>query len=221
MKMFAEKRNLSKDAWIVGCNYDQNFLEEKRHPDRYVLDEISHTNPVLLIHASSHMGVVNSKGLEIQQIDEKTEDCPGGKYGRIAGTRIPDGYMEEKAFLAFQSKLPMTSMEELMQLIGEAQKMYASYGVTTVQDGMVGKPLFELLKYASANGLLKLDVVGYADIMTAADLFEEERAYANRYTGHLKMGGYKIFLDGSPQGRTAWMTKPYEGELLRLSDPYR
>ena len=29
MKMFAEKRNLSKDAWIVGCNYDQNFLEEK------------------------------------------------------------------------------------------------------------------------------------------------------------------------------------------------
>lgn len=176
------------------------------------MDEISHTNPVLLIHASSHMGVVNSKGLEIQQIDEKTEDCPGGKYGRIAGTRIPDGYMEEKAFLAFQSKLPMTSMEELMQLIGEAQKMYASYGVTTVQDGMVGKPLFELLKYASANGLLKLDVVGYADIMTAADLFEEERAYANRYTGHLKMGGYKIFLDGSPQGRTAWMTKPYEGE---------
>ena len=121
--------------------------------------------------------------------------------------------MEEKAFLAFQSKLPMTSMEELMQLIGEAQKMYASYGVTTVQDGMVGKPLFELLKYASANGLLKLDVVGYADIMTAADLFEEERAYANRYTGHLKMGGYKIFLDGSPQGRTAWM-QSYEGKRI-------
>lgn len=65
------------------------------------MDEISHTNPVLLIHASSHMGVVNSKGLEIQQIDEKTEDCPGGKYGRIAGTRIPDGYMEEKRFLRF------------------------------------------------------------------------------------------------------------------------
>ena len=68
------------------------------------MDEISHTNPVLLIHASSHMGVVNSKGLEIQQIDEKTEDCSAGKYGRIAGTRIPDGYMEEKAFLAFQSE---------------------------------------------------------------------------------------------------------------------
>lgn len=106
----------------------------------------------------------------------------------------------------------MTSMEELMHLIGEAQKMYASYGVTTVQDGMVGKPLFQLLKYAASEGFFKLDVVGYADIMTAADLLEQEPAYANQYTNHLKMGGYKVFLDGSPQGRTAWMTQPYEGE---------
>ena len=81
--------------------------------------------------------MTNSRGLEVQGITEATEDCPGGRYGRVAETREPDGYMEEKAFLAFQEKLPMTSMEELMRLIGEAQKMYASYGVTTVQDGMV------------------------------------------------------------------------------------
>lgn len=120
--------------------------------------------------------------------------------------------MEEKAFLSFQAELPLPSMEELMHLIKEAQDIYASYGVTTVQDGMVAKPVFQLLKYASGIGLLKLDVVGYADIMTAWDIMEEEPAYANRYTGHFKMGGYKIFLDGSPQGKTAWMTQPYEGE---------
>lgn len=212
MNAFAQKRKLTEDNWIIGCNYDQNFLKEKRHPDRYVLDEISRTNPVLLIHASSHMGVTNSRGLKIAQIDEHTEDCAGGKYGRVENTQIPDGYMEEKAFIEFQAHLPMTSMEELMYLIGEAQKMYASYGITTVQDGMVAKPLFQLLKYASSNGLLKLDVVGYADIMTAADLPEEERDYANRYKDHFKLGGYKVFLDGSPQGRTAWMSEPYEGD---------
>lgn len=76
MKAFKEKRHLPEDAWIVGCNYDHNFLEEERHPDRYVLDKISSTNPVLLIHASSHMGVTNSKGLELQGIDEHTEDRP-------------------------------------------------------------------------------------------------------------------------------------------------
>lgn len=212
MKAFAQKRKLTEDSWIIGCNYDQNFLKEKRHPDRYVLDEISRTNPVLLIHASSHMGVTNSRGLKIAQIDEHTEDCAGGKYGRVENTQIPNGYMEEKAFIEFQAHLPMTSMEELMYLIGEAQKMYASYGVTTVQDGMVAKPLFQLLKYASGAGLLKLDVVGYADVMTASDLPEAEPEYAGQYKDHFKMGGFKVFLDGSPQGRTAWMTTPYEGD---------
>lgn len=57
MKAFKEKRHLPEDAWIVGCNYDHNFLKEERHPDRYVLDQISPTNPVLLIHASSHMDI--------------------------------------------------------------------------------------------------------------------------------------------------------------------
>ena len=212
MKAFREKRNLSEEAWIVGCNYDHNFLAEGRHPDRFVLDEISETNPVLLIHASSHMGVTNSKGLELQGIDERTEDSDDGRYGRVDGSRVPNGYMEEKIFLEFQSKLPMTSVEELLKLMVEAQNLYASYGITTIQDGMVGKPLFQLLKAAAGMGILRQDIVGYVDIMTASDLMKEESDYVGKYKNHLKLGGYKVFLDGSPQGKTAWMTEPYVGE---------
>ena len=212
MKTFKAKRKLSDDAWIIGSNYDQNFLAEGRHPDKDVLDKISAENPVLIVHASSHMAVTNSRGLEIQKIDENTEDCAGGKYGRVAGTNIPNGYMEEKAFLAFQSNLPMQSVETLLSCMEEAQKMYASYGITTVQDGMVGKPLFQLLQYAASIGKLYLDIVGYADIMTEENIFEEAPEYANQYKNHFKFGGFKVFLDGSPQGKTAWMTKPYEGE---------
>lgn len=219
MRDFKEKRKLSKNTWIIGCNYDQNFLAEGRHPDKTVLDKISSTNPVLFIHASSHMGVTNSRGLELQGITEATEDCPGGRYGRISGTKEPDGYMEEKAFLEFQTKLPMTSTEELLHLIGEAQNMYASYGVTTVQDGMMGKSLFQLLKYVSNEGLLKLDVVGYADVMTASDLPDTEPEYAGQYKNHFKIGGFKVFLDGSPQGKTAWMTAPYEGDAAYCGYP--
>lgn len=212
MKNFKEKRMLSDVDWIIGSNYDQNFLKEGEHPDKNVLDKISTTNPILLVHASSHMGVTNSKGLEIQKIDEKTKDFDGGRYGRISGTNEPNGYMEENVFLEFQSKVPMQSMETLISCIEEAQKMYASYGITTIQDGMVGKPLFQLLQYASSTNKLYLDVVGYADIITAGEIFEEQPMYANQYHNHFKLGGFKIFLDGSPQGKTAWMTKPYENE---------
>lgn len=106
-----------------------------------------------------------------------------------------------------------------MNLITEAQKVYASYGITTVQDGMVGKPLFQLLKAASDMKLLHLDVVGYLDITSVSDLIEEECDYAGKYRNHLKMGGYKIFLDGSPQGKTAWMTNPYAGEKIIADIP--
>lgn len=212
MKEFKNRRNLSDEAWLVGCNYDHNFLAEGRHPDRFVLDEISKTNPVLLIHASSHMGVTNSLGLQLQGIDENTEDSEDGRYGRVEGSRTPNGYMEEKIFLEFQSKLPMTPVEELLRLMGEAQNLYASYGITTIQDGMVGKPLFQLLKAASEMGILHQDIVGYVDIMTASDLMKEEGDYVGKYHNHLKLGGYKVFLDGSPQGKTAWMTEPYAGE---------
>ena len=38
-----------------------------------------------------------------------------------------------------------------------------------------------------------------------------DRAYTDGYSDHFRLGGYKIFLDGSPQARTAWMREPYEG----------
>ena len=177
MREFEGERKLSDSDWLIGCNYDHNFLAEGKHPNKEVLDQISTKHPVLLIHASSHMGVTNSRGLEIQGIDEHTEDRADGRYGRMEGTKIPDGYMEEKVFLEFQSKLPMPSVEKIMALMGEAQKFYASYGITTVQDGMVGKPLFQLLKTAATMGILKLDIVGYVDIMTASDLPEAEPTY--------------------------------------------
>ena len=86
------------------------------------------------------MGVTNSKGLQLQGIDEHTEDTSDGRYGRMEGTQIPDGYMEEKTFLRFQSGIPAGSPQELMDLIVEAQKVYASYGINNRSRTDGGKP---------------------------------------------------------------------------------
>ena len=137
------------------------------------------------------MGVANSLALELLGVDEKSEDTAGGRYGRVEGTTLPNGYMEEKVFLDFQSRLPKFSFEELLGLIVKVQDYYASYGIATVQDGMVGKPLFQLLDYAAKQNLLRLDVVGFADLIHDADLLDENSQYKNVYQNHLKMGGYK------------------------------
>ena len=69
--------------------------------------------------------------------------------------------------------------------------------------------LIPLYRQLLERDLLWLDVVGYADAdRQAAEAFS---GHIRAYSGHFKLGGYKIFLDGSPQGRTAWMRTPYLG----------
>lgn len=210
MKDFMKENDVQPGEWVNGNAYDHNFLVEKKHPDKHLLDRISTENPIVIIHASSHMGVANSKALEEMHLDASTKDPEGGKYYREAGSQELNGHMEENAFINFQNSVPMISVEKLMKLVVKAQHIYASYGITTVQDGMVAKPLFQLLQLAASKKLLQLDIVGYIDLNHCRDLTSEHKEYVNQYVDHFKIGGYKIFLDGSPQGRTAWMSTPYK-----------
>ena len=209
MKAFIKENPVKDGEWIFGTNYDHNFLKEKRHPDKFVLDQISKDLPIVVIHASGHMGIANSKALELQLITDHTKDPVGGKYNRFEGTNEPNGYMEENAFTEFRNNTPMTDIGTLLKLVLKAQDIYASYGITTVQDGMVTPPLFQLLKYVAESDMLQLDVVGFVDLDHSHDLMRENE-YVNQYHHRLKLGGYKVFLDGSPQGRTAWMSTPYQ-----------
>lgn len=210
MKQFITDNDIKKGEWVFGCNYDHNFLVEKRHPNKLLLDKISVVNPIVLIHASSHMGAANSAALALQHITADTPDPEGGKFEHFEDTNEPTGFMEENAFIDFQGKAPMQSVERLMKLMLKAQEIYASYGITTIQDGMVANPLFQLLQYASSQKVLYIDVIGFIDILHCRDVIKEHKELVGHYINHFKIGGYKIFLDGSPQGRTAWMETPYK-----------
>ena len=211
MKKFQEKHGLKENEWLIGTGYDHNFLKEKKHPDRYVLDEISQDTPIYITHISSHMGVANSKALKLLDIKKDMIDPQGGRYGRDAKGKL-SGYMEENAFLTFQKRVPMPDISQLFDLMKQAQDIYASYGITTIQDGMVTRELFALLKAAADQGIFHQDIIGYLDLAKAGDLEESCRPYFKDYHHHFKLGGYKVFLDGSPQGKTAWMLTPYKGD---------
>lgn len=78
-KLTAKKKQIEKGKWIIGFGYDHNFLQEKKHPNKKDLDQVSKQNPILISHASGHMGVVNSLALEKMGIDETTSNPEGGK----------------------------------------------------------------------------------------------------------------------------------------------
>ena len=64
-----------------------------------------------------------------------------------------------------------------------------------------------MIRAANKDELL-LDVVAYADIAGDNKYLLSEFA-ANNYHNKFRIAGVKLNLDGSPQGKTAWLTHPY------------
>ena len=206
---------------IFGFGYDDSQLKERRHPTRDELDQVSTEVPVLIIHTSSHLAAVNSKALEKVGITAATPDPTGGVFRRRDGSREPNGVMEENAMLAGAGPL-LGSLDEAawLAMIRAGSEFYASFGYTTCQEGRAMGPTLANLTKAADRGLLAVDVVAYPDILGAADQLGgvlHGRAYRNR----LRIGGAKISLDGSPQGKTAWLTRPYHVSPPGLPPDYR
>lgn len=209
LKSFQEKLGVREGQWIIGFGYDHNFLKEKKHPDKFMLDQYFPDIPVVLSHTSGHMGVANSQALKLMGVDENTPDPVGGRYGRVPGFKEPDGYMEETAFTMGTSKIPKPEREQLEKQYRMAEDIYFQYGITTIQDGITRKPDWKLLEDMAEKAKIRADVVSYVDLKLNPEILTDNSQYVSQYKNHLKIGGYKIFLDGSPQGRTAWMSKPY------------
>lgn len=211
---FQKEKKIGDGGAVIGVGYDHNFLDEKKHPDKNVLDEVSDQIPVFVLHASGHMGVGNSVLLKEAGIDASTPDMEGSRFGRIPGSMEPDGYAEEtKALNLLLARVYAKIPRDPKAQIEKAQELYLSHGITTIQDGAASGQDVEALFEAAKEGLLKADVVSYVLVGEEPEKLEQEYAGLKKaYWNHMKLGGRKVILDGSPQGKTAWLSKPYMGE---------
>lgn len=203
---------------LIGFGYDDSQLVEQRHPTRQDLDAIATDIPIILMHQSGHLGAYNSKALELAGITADTPNPPGGVIRREPGSNVPDGVLEESAHnIALAKLMPAMTVEQSFAMLEAGQALYMKYGYTTAQDAKTDAGTLQLLPMAAKAGKLKIDVVSYPDIEVALqNPAMQGPFYGLNYTDHFRIAGVKISLDGSPQGKTAWLTKPYykvpEGE---------
>ncbi len=193
-------------TWLLGMGYDPAAFPNGAGITRLDLDTVSAKVPIACIHASGHMAVLNTLGLQTLGYWGDFAVPAGGTVERLAdGT--PSGLVTELAYLApeVQAKISGPDFPKVLASMGRTSDLYASFGITTAQDARVGEKEYRLLTAAGESGLLKLDVVGIA----APEAAEKLLSGAQQYNNHLRMGGYKLFLDGSPQGKTAWLSQPY------------
>jgi hypothetical protein len=195
-------------GWIVGFGYDDAQLNERRHPTREELDAVSSDRPVYVIHQSGHLGVGNSKALELSGVTAVTPDPKGGVIRRKPGSREPNGVLEEAPHLlvAFELLDQGQAFNERMFLAGA--RTYARFGYTTAQEARATAPQVKVMAAVADSGRLPIDVIAYPDVLAFEDAIAEpwlSRTYRNRF----RLGGAKLTIDGSPQGKTAWRDRPY------------
>jgi predicted amidohydrolase YtcJ len=207
LKTWNTPENRALTGWIFGMGFDDSVLEEKRFPTKRDLDQVSTEFPIMIIHISGHFAVVNSKGLELLNLNAESKNPEGGIIRREKGNE-PNGVLEELAAIPYMLKILNPATKEAADLFFEAgQEMALSYGYTTAQEGRTMEN-HEMLVNASKSGKLKLDVVSYVDYLFV-DKYMSSKWNSRTYDNHYRIGGMKLTLDGSPQGRTAWRTQPY------------
>ena len=194
---------------VQGGGYDDSLLEEGRHPTAADLDRASTEHPIVLSHVSGHLRAANTAVLEASNITADTPDPDGGHIRRVEGSMEPNGVLEERAQgLIISGGGSPTTPEEMDALIRRSINVYTGYGTTTIQDGFSGARFAETLRAAALSEPFEADVAvftGYRAGQTAEDV-----RYERTYSGGFRVSGVKFSLDGSPQGRTAWVTEPYD-----------
>ena len=208
LKEWNTPENRALTGWIFGAGFDDSVLEDKRFPTKHDLDKVSTEFPIMIIHISGHFAVVNTKGLELLGITADTKNPEGGIIRRENGNE-PNGVLEELAAIPNYAKALTPSSSEVADTFFESgQNMALSYGYTTAQEGRAMLENHAFLASKAEEGKIKLDVVSFVDYMFVDTLMNTKwnsKKYNNRY----RIGGMKLTLDGSPQGRTAWRTQPY------------
>jgi predicted amidohydrolase YtcJ len=177
----------------------------------------------MAIHVSNHGAVLNTQGLRTFNVTAATPTPDGGLIAREQGSNEPAGLLMETAFMPIFAQIPQPTESELLDLLKPAQQIYASKGVTTAQEGATHAEELDFLRKAAQEKRLYIDIVSLPFVAEVPKIFRDYMTTDNAdkivaigdpsvefgtYKDHLKLGGIKFVTDGSPQGKTAFWTKP-------------
>jgi len=210
IEKFRTEKNIPKGELIQAYGYDENVMPDGRLLNRDDLDKAFPDNPVIVGHVSMHGGVLNSAALKKFNISAETKTPPGGVIVRKPGTDEPYGLIMETAYLNVFAGLPKPTREQEVAWTKAAQMIYAESGITTAHEGATHAEDLRVMLRATEGGANIIDVIAYpfiTELDTCLKVMPIEKW--GKYDRGFKIGGVKITIDGSPQGKTAYFTKPY------------
>lgn len=201
--------DLSPGRWILDGDWDHEKWGGQL-PHRSWIDSVTTDIPVFVTRLDGHMGLANSRALQLAGITAKTPDPPGGLIVRDRNTGAPTGILKDEAMTLIFDVVPEFSEEERDEALERSMDHALSNGVTQVHDMCSWEDL-ETYARAGERGVLKIRIRAYP---WYTNLERLSRYIAEHGTGNdwLQWNGIKAMVDGSLGSRTAWMYNPYEDD---------
>ncbi|KMY52859.1 hypothetical protein AC623_01735 [Bacillus sp. FJAT-27231] len=204
--------------WIQAYGYDDTLLQEKRHITRTDLDQAAPNHPVIVMHTSGHLAAVNSLALQRGGLTDKVSDPQGGHYGRDEKGCLNGVLYESAAMQPIMNQLPKMTMDDMVNALGEAAKDYIAQGITTNSDAAIfGIDDFSAHVKAAEKGTnpMRTQLMIMHHLLREGGVFEGysavelDREIRERSGGMARLDSAKLFQDGSIQGLTGALRKPY------------
>jgi predicted amidohydrolase YtcJ len=192
-------------GWVVGQGWDANGWAAP--PDRGALDAL-HTGPVYLDSLDVHAAWVNSAALAAAGITRATADPFGGRIVRDAAGE-PTGLLLERAVELLLPHLPEPPASSLDPALLDAQREAHRLGLTGIHNVEAESALAAFRRLEGADAL-RLRVLFHPPV-TSLPALRRSGVRSGSGSDWLRIGGIKLFLDGSLGSRTAWMLEPFEG----------
>lgn len=198
-----------RGAWMQGSGWNHNAWSNPVFPDRHALDSVAPDNPVVLTRKDGHSIWVNSLALKLAGVTSATPDPAGGAIDREPHSGEPTGILRENAMDLVYDVIPAAGPAEIERALLRAQASALANGLTGVHT-MEGAPVFAALQRLDEAGKLTLRVCQSIpkDNLDMAIGLGLRSGYGNR---RLRLGGVKLFADGSLGSATAAMLGDYEG----------
>jgi len=196
--------------WVAGEGWDETLWPSRVLPTRRDLDEVSGDHPVYLTRVDGHIGVADTRALQLAGVTAATRDPEGGKIDRDE-SGAPTGILREKAERLVLSVIPKPAPEKRRRAIELALADLASHGVTSAQDYSTWED-FQIYSELEAEGKLTARISEWLPFDLSLETLQRMRDSHPASDNMLRTGMLKGFMDGSLGSETAALFAPYSDD---------
>jgi predicted amidohydrolase YtcJ len=206
--------------WVTGGRWDHENWDIKKLPSKKDVDDITAGTPVFVSRMDGHMGLANSKALELAGITKETPSPEGGLIVKDPVNGEPTGILKDNAMNLVSDVIPAHTLDEYYEAAVTSLNEAKRFGITSIQDifsleEISAYEVYEKLeseKKLTCRISIRWPIEDYKSLLSK----KVKVGYGDNF---LRLGAVKAYSDGSLGSSTAWFFEPYEGDSTNSGLP--